>query len=521
MRATVDLNAYEVIALNDDASVAVFDPRFSYGGSRLLAWVRLDAPGEDWLLGQDGRRLFVSTPEAGVVAVVDTTTWALTHRVPVGPHPTRLALSPDGKYAFVSTGANLAALDTDTLKVAATIPVGPGPHAIAFSDDNRVAFVVSRGAAAVSVVDVRTLTRQREVRAGAEPFDVAYSDAAKAAFITDRGNGAITVVDGETLDVATELPAEPGLGAIRFAPDGRMALVLNPGRGLVHVVDAATTQLVSTGNVGDVLGEEPEEIAFTKYLAYVRSRRSEHVLMVPLDQLGMGTLHFADFPAGQAPLARAARMSMAATVVQAPEATAVLVANPADRMIYYYREGLAAPMGGFQTHGREPRAVLVVDRSLREQGPGIYSTTARLGGHGTYDVALFLDSPRVLHCFELEVSPDPALARQVPSVQLTPLEAPRTVTTGEPVRLRVKAADSATSTPRQGLRDVGMLVLLAPGTWQRRLWAHHVGDGVYEGTVNVPTDGYYRVYFQLPSHGLGYHDVPTLGFVAKRDEGDP
>ena len=38
---------------------------------------------------------------------------------------------------------------------------------------------------------------------------------------------------------------------------------------------------------------------------------------------------------------------------------------------------MAAPMGHFQNYGKQPRAVLVVVRSLREVRPGVYETTAR------------------------------------------------------------------------------------------------------------------------------------------------
>ena len=38
-------------------------------------------------------------------------------------------------------------------------------------------------------------------------------------------------------------------------------------------------------------------------------------------------------------------------MVPAPEGNSVLLANPADRVIYYYSEGMAAPMGSFKTTG--------------------------------------------------------------------------------------------------------------------------------------------------------------------------
>ena len=52
----------------------------------------------------------------------------------------------------------------------------------------------------------------------------------------------------------------------------------------------------------------------------------------------------------------------------------MLVANPADKMIYYYTEGMAAPMGSFQNYKRDPRALLVLDNSLRETERGVYTS---------------------------------------------------------------------------------------------------------------------------------------------------
>ena len=63
----------------------------------------------------------------------------------------------------------------------------------------------------------------------------------------------------------------------------------------------------------------------------------------------------------------------------------MLVANPADRQIYY-TEGMAAPMGVFKTTSAI-RERLVMDNSLRETARGVYSTTARLNNAEAYDVA--------------------------------------------------------------------------------------------------------------------------------------
>jgi hypothetical protein len=64
-----------------------------------------------------------------------------------------------------------------------------------------------------------------------------------------------------------------------------------------------------------------------------------------------------------------------------------------DREIYYYQEGLAAPMGSFSNYKRQPRAVMVVRRDLRERQPGVYETNVELGRPGAYDLVFRLDRP--------------------------------------------------------------------------------------------------------------------------------
>ena len=100
------------------------------------------------------------------------------------------------------------------------------------------------------------------------------------------------------------------------------------------------------------------------------------------------------------------------SIVLAPEGNSVILANPVDKTLYYYQEGMAAPMGNFQNYRREPLAVLVVDRSLRETAPGVYSTTVKLPASGHYDVAFLTDSPRISHCFDAVADPNPVLKEE-------------------------------------------------------------------------------------------------------------
>jgi len=189
----------------------------------------------------------------------------------------------------------------------------------------------------------------------------------------------------------------------------------------------------------------------------------------------------------------------------------MLLTNPADKMIYYYSEGMAAPMGNFQNYRRIPRAVKVVDRSLREESLGVYSTTARLPKQGVYNVSLLLDSPRVVHCFEAVASANPALpADRKTALRIEYLTRNSAFTAGEDAKIRFRLIDTETKQPNSSLKDVGVLVFSSPGTWQARQVARSLGDGTYEVSVNLPETGVYLVFVESPSKRVTYRELPYL-----------
>lgn len=517
-RPEVDLNIYYVLALNEDASISVVDPLFGYGNSRLLTMVFLASPGEDWALSADGMRLFVSMPEAGRVAVVDTTTWKVTGEVETGAHPRRLGLQPDGQYLWAATDAGVVAIgarDPRPEKVA-SIPTGAGGHDLAFSDDSRFAFVTNEADGTVAVIDVAKLAVTRRLPVGERPVSIAWSSQAQAAYVSSAGDGSITAVDGASPKPRARIAATPGIGRIRFAPGGRLAFVVHPNADAVHIVDAASNRLIQTADVDP----DPDQVAFSDELAYVRHRGSEAILMIPLKTVGEPgrPVSVIDFPGGQRPAGRTAHPTPAAGIVQAPGAAAVLVSNPEDRAIYYYKEGMAAPMGHFKNYGKQPRAALVVDRSLRETAPGTYETTAKLGDPGDYDVAFFVDSPKLVRCFPVKVAEDPALAAaRRPKLSVEALGAPSAVAVGEDVALRFKLTDPVSGAPRTGLQDVRVLTFLSPGVWQRRQWASEIAPGTYEIRFKPAEPGVYFVFLEVASAGLPYQKSPFL--VLSADDG--
>ncbi len=349
---------------------------------------------------------------------------------------------------------------------------------------------------------------------GKKPVSIAWSTLAKAAYVSVAGDGVIAAVDGTSATPRARIAASPGIGRLRFAPGGLLAFVVQTEKDVVHIVDVASNRLVQTADVE----KGPDQVAFSDELAYVRHQGSETVLMIPLKTVGeKGTaVPVVDFPGGQHPPGRMPLETPADGMIQAPGDAAVLVANPEDKAIYYYKEGMAAPMGHFQNYGKQPRAVLVVDRTLREVRPGVYETTATMAGAGDYELALFIDSPKTFQCFPLKLAENPVLAQaRKPPLNVEPQSAKSVVNVGEDVTVRFKLSNPADGAPRTGLEDVRVLTFLSPGIWQQRHWAPEVADGLYEIHFTPPEAGVYFVFVEVASAGLPVQKSPFLVLTAE------
>ncbi|HKV34820.1 MAG TPA: cytochrome D1 domain-containing protein [Pyrinomonadaceae bacterium] len=513
-RPDVDLNVYYVLALNEESNISVIDPLLGFGSSKLLTLVMLKSPGEDWVQKTSDEKLFVSMPRANQIAVVDTSTWKVVANIDSGLKPTRVRLQPDQRYLWVGNDdaaageqSGVTVIDTATLKVVAQFKTGKGHHEFEFSKDNRFAFVTNEQDGTLSVIDITKLAKMKDLKTGTPATSVSFSTLANALYLVNETDGSITVVDTQSHEIITRMQTKPGIKNVRFAPGGRWGFVPNAKENVVYVFDASTNRLAHTIEIE----KGPDQVTFTDVFAYLRSSGSTEVSMVRLSTL-TGQPDIAKFPGGQlVPSEAPGEESIADIMVPAPEGNSILLANPADGVIYYYQEGMAAPMGSFQNYRRQPRAVMVVDRSLREVTAGVYTTTTKLPKSGVYDVAFLLDSPRITHCFNAEAKPNPDVPREKQvALRIEYLNKEKQLRVAENFKLRFKLVDTATSRAKNDLKDVRVLTMLSSGVWQKRDIAQPVGDGVYELDLKVPQTGLYFVFVESRSQGVSFRQLPHL-----------
>jgi YVTN family beta-propeller protein len=521
IRPLVDMNGYYLLVMNHDASLTVIDPMVSMAGrTSTLTNVPLKRPAIDWINHSALRRLYVSMPGAGQVAVVDTETFKVVASIDAGADPTRLVLQPDGRYLWVGNNARdagasgVTVIDTQDWKVVLQTTTGRGHHEIAISPDSRTAFVTNRDDGTVSVFDVATLKKVKDVKVGAVPLSVAYSALSRSAYVSNGKDGTISVIDGTRLEVVKSIRAKPGLGPLRFTPDGRFGMVVNTPEGVVHVIDPSTNEIIHSPKVQ----AEPFQVSYTTGFAYVRSLASERVTMINLSSLGTGKEPIVQsFAAGSYAPKMGGDLPLADAVVGGIGEAAAFVVSPADNATYFYMEGMNAPMSSYPSRGKLARAVTVVDRSLREVEPGVFAGRFRMPAAGQFDVALSLDQPQLVHCFVTHAKADPRLeaARQTVGIEWLPQG--RVFKPKDVAKLRFRVIEG-TGQPRSGLRDVQVRYFLVPASAPREVIAREVADGIYEVPVELAESGAYYVFVSVPSLKLGYNDSGFISLIARAQE---
>ena len=520
VRPMIDLNSHFLLVLNRDNSISVIDPVVGVTGiTNLFAQVNLDRPGADWVLNADNKKLFVSMPAAGKVAVVDTEAFKVSHEIDAGEQPMRVELQRDQRYLWVGNNSadaelsGVTVIDAQDLEAVTFIPTGAGHHEIAFTDGDRYAYVTNRDGGTVSVIDVQSLEKIADIETGPRPMSVAYSELGSAVYVTDADAGTITVIDADSREIRATIEADPGLGPLRFTRDGRWGMAVNSSTDTVFVIDSSSDKLAHAISVG----KQPYEVSFTNSLAYVRSLGTQDVGLIPMSELdGTETPPVTYIPVGQRPPGVVGDISIADSIVPAvKQAAAAYIVNQSEGSVSYYMEGMGAPMGSFRNYGHETRAITIVDRSLAEVSPGVYRGRVKIPVEGIYDIAFMMDSPQFLHCFTAKVVPNEASKDAAADKLALSYEVEdRYLTVGEPRAIRFRLENTKSGTPAANIPDVSIMYYRSDGRGRKVQPAKSVGEGVYEAVVEASEPATYYVFVGAPSQNLQYTDNAFLSLLA-------
>jgi len=179
-------------------------------------------------------------------------------------------------------GHTVTPIDTATNTALKAINVGKGPNAIAVTPDGKTAYVVSGGefagtcgegsGPANTVTPIRTATNTalKAIKVGNFPDAIVITPNGKTAYVSNGGNGAapgntVTPIDTATNTALKAIKVGSGADAIAITPNGKTAYVVNGFSGTVTPISTATNtagKAIKVAQATDILNG-PSSIAIT------------------------------------------------------------------------------------------------------------------------------------------------------------------------------------------------------------------------------------------------------------------
>ncbi len=162
--------------------------------------------------------------------------------VQIGDAPDAVAVSPNGRYAFVNSTSDdlVSVVRIATRRLVGFVPVGDVPQDIAFNRAGTLAFVVNEGSDDVSVIDVATREVVRTVAVGEQPIAVTVAGAAgRTAYVANLHDNTVSVFDenAEVVQKTIEVVQEPV--AVAATRGGNRVYVASGNDGSVDVIRTA------------------------------------------------------------------------------------------------------------------------------------------------------------------------------------------------------------------------------------------------------------------------------------------
>jgi YVTN family beta-propeller protein len=167
---------------------------------------------EGLAVSPDGKFVYVTAESDDTLVIVDAASGKIAKRLSMAKRPRGIAFSPDGTRAYVTaeTGASISAIDTVTqevIKTAAVPGAGAKPMGVVVSPDNKRIYVTTGRGGGLVAFDAVTLAAQMSVAVGQRPWGVAISPDGKFVYTANGQSNDVSVVETTGMTVVTKIKA--------------------------------------------------------------------------------------------------------------------------------------------------------------------------------------------------------------------------------------------------------------------------------------------------------------------------
>jgi YVTN family beta-propeller protein len=227
------------------------------------------------------------------VWVIDTATNTVVDTITVADIPSRVAITPDGAFAYVTIVVNEEAMEQQGSSfLFSSIPSSPVFMGSADSASSASASFFSNK---IEVIDTATNTIVATVTTEEEaPFGIAITPDGVSAYVTHL-TGSVTAIDTATNTASATIPVGGEALDVAISPDGTFAYVTISSSNTVAVIDTATNTLAASVTVGGM----PSGIAISPdgAFAYVTNLSSNTISRISIpDHTVSATLAVGEAP---------------------------------------------------------------------------------------------------------------------------------------------------------------------------------------------------------------------------------
>jgi len=213
--------------------------------------------------------VFVPNRNSADIAIIDTRTDRVVHRVPVGNVPHQVVISDSEMKMIASNTADdtVTIVDLRTLQPIATVALDHEPEHMEVSPGGDMAAVGNIAAGTVSFVSLRTDSETARVDGLYEPHNMTFSPDGGLLYVANLGADVVSVVDTDQGRVVNEIAVgEPqtvatasadgqefqGIINVTRTPDGRLGFAAFGEGDRMAVIDLRTQETIKTLETGSL-----------------------------------------------------------------------------------------------------------------------------------------------------------------------------------------------------------------------------------------------------------------------------
>ena len=262
-----------------DNTVSVIDTE----RREVIATIPVVAGPHGMAITQDGATVYVSGDGSSSVDVIDTALDKVVKTINVGKTPNGVALTPDNRLLLVAVydENRVVFVDTSTQTVVGAIAV-PKPHTVAISPDGKFAYVTVQdpGHFALALIDLQARRVVRTLALDKTPRDGEFGYDGKRFYFTQAGVSAVQVLDPASHRIVAQIPTGVSPHFVGYPTGSAFGMVVVQGPGELSLFDPATNK--ATRNVK--VGKQPHWATASGdgKTAYVTNEGSNDVTVVDL-----------------------------------------------------------------------------------------------------------------------------------------------------------------------------------------------------------------------------------------------